>query len=144
MAVGVVAQRLVAALAAGACLMLAAPSSAMAVGASVAKPSKVPSVPLDLTVVPGPASGQLVVSWAPPAYDGSFLNRFGQPVAYVLTDYDLKGVPAASWAGCVDLSLTCTVTGLRPGHTYAVAVRVWNAKGKRSPFTTSVSVTTPA
>ena len=99
MAVGVVAQRLVAALVAVACLMLAVPSSAVAVGASVAKPSKVPTVPLDLTVVPGPASGQLVVSWAPPAYDGSYLNRFGQPVAYVLTDYDLKGIPAASWRG---------------------------------------------
>ena len=111
MAVGVVAQRLVAALVAVACLMLAVPSSAVAVGASVAKPSKVPTVPLDLTVVPGPASGQLVVSWAPPAYDGSFLNRFGQPVAYVLTDYDLALVFEDAAIGFKALALD-GVTGM--------------------------------
>ena len=84
------------------------------------------------------APGELVVSWSPPAYDGEFLNRFGQPVPYVITDYDLKGVPAKAWASCVDLDLTCTVTGLKSGHTYQVSVKVWNAKGKHSVWTTPV------
>ena len=126
------------------CSVVSVPASAGAAGTGVAKPSKVPSLPLDVAVTPGSASGQLVVSWAPPAYNGAFLNRLGQTVPYVITDYDLKGVPAASWAGCVDLSLTCTVTGLKPGHTYAIGVKVWNAKGKHSKFTPTISVTAPA
>jgi hypothetical protein len=134
----------VAALAATACLALAAPAAAGASGATEKRPSKVPSVPLDLTVVPGTASGELVVSWSPPAYDGEYLNRHGQAVPYVITDYDLRGVPGKSWATCVDLSLTCTLTGLRPGHTYEVTARVWNAKGKHSPLTAPVEGIPPA
>ena len=130
--------RLTVALVSLVCLTLAAPAVAGASGAHVKPPSKVPSQPQGLTVQAGPGPGQLVVSWSPPAYPGEFLNRFGQPVAYVLTDYDLKGVPKASWASCPDLDLTCTVTGLRSGHTYEIGVRVFNAKGKHSTYTATV------
>jgi hypothetical protein len=135
------ATRFLAAAVGTACLVLTVPTGA---GASTAKPSPVPSVPLNVTVTPGPGSGELVVSWSPPAYNGEFLNRFGQDIPYVITDYDLKGVPAKKWANCVDLSLTCTVSGLRPGHTYQVSVKVWNAKGRHSPFTVPVPGTAPA
>ena len=127
--------RVVVALAAVAAMALAVPATA---GAAGTKPSIRPTVPLDVTVVPGPVAGELVVSWQPPAYDGEFINHLGTAVPYVITDYDLKGVPARSWASCVDLDLTCTVPGLRSGHTYEVAVRVWNAKGKHSPYTATV------
>jgi hypothetical protein len=120
-----------------ACLALAAP-----VGAGAATrpkpPSKAPSLPQDVTVVPGPAAGELVVSWQPPLYDGEYLNRFGVAVPYVITDYDIAGVPKGSWATCVDLSLSCTVTGLKAGKTYEVGVRVYNAKGKHSTVTPRV------
>jgi len=132
------AGRLTAAAAAVACLALAAPAVSGAATTRVKPPSKAPTEPLALTVQAGPGPGQLVVSWAPPAYAGEFLNRFGQPVAYVLTDYDLKGVPKASWASCPDLDLTCTVSGLRSGHTYQIAVRVYNAKGRHSHYTATV------
>lgn len=121
-----------------ACLTVAGPTAVGAAGSRPKPPSKVPSQPQVLMVQVGTAPGQLVVSWSPPAYDGEFLNRFGQPVPYVITDYDLKGVPKASWAACPDLDLTCTVTGLRSGHTYEIAVRVYNAKGKHSTYTATV------
>jgi hypothetical protein len=117
-------------------LTAAGATGAGATADKVAKPSPRPSVPQDVTVESGP--GQLVVSWQPPAYDGEFLNRHGVDVPYVITDYDLKGVPAKSWASCPDLSLTCTVTGLRSGHTYEVSVKVWNANGKHSVWTAAV------
>jgi len=135
------AARLTAALVAVACLALATPAVAGASGARVKPPSKVPTQPQGLTVQAGPGAGQLVVSWSPPTYPGEFLDRFGQPVAYVLTDYDLKGVPKASWAACADLDLTCTLGGLRSGHTYAIGVRVYNAKGKHSTYTATVAGT---
>ena len=123
-----------AAVAAGAlCLALLAPAQA---GAAGSKPSRRPSVPTGLTVVPGP--GQLVISWSPPLYPGAFVNQHGVTVDYTITDYDLKGIPAKSWASCVDLDRTCTVTGLKTGHTYEVAVKVWNANGKHSPFSAPV------
>ncbi len=122
------------------CLALAGPAAAGAAGAGSKFPSKRPSVPLDVTVTTGGAD-QLIVSWSPPTYTGEFINRLGVPVAYVITDYDLKGVPAKSWATCPDLALTCTVSGLKPGHTYEIAVRVWNANGKFSPYTTTVAGT---
>jgi hypothetical protein len=131
-------RRAMAGLAAVACLALAAPTAAGATGTRTPPPSKVPSLPQGVTVQPGPGPGQLVVSWSPPAYDGEFLNRFGVPVPYVITDYDLKGVPKASWASCPDLNLTCTVSGLRSGHTYEIAVRAYNAKGRHSHYTAPV------
>jgi hypothetical protein len=137
--------RLLAAAIGTVCLVVAVSTSAGA-GAGTWKPgpSPKPTVPLDVTVAPGPGSGELVVSWSPPAYNGEFLNRHGQDIPYVITDYDLKGVPAKTWADCVDLSLTCTVAGLRPGHTYEVSVKVWNAKGRHSPFTVPVPGTATA
>ncbi|HEY5108233.1 MAG TPA: fibronectin type III domain-containing protein [Acidimicrobiales bacterium] len=108
-------------------------------GATSSLPSIRPTVPLQVTVTPGP--GQLVVSWSPPAYNGDWVNRFGQVVPYVITDYDLKGVPRKTWATCVDTTLSCTLTGLKVGKTYDISVKVWNAKGRHSPFTTPVSVT---
>ena len=110
-----------------------------AVGAASSRPSRKPTVPLGVTVTPGP--GQLVVSWSPPAYNGDYINRVGQTVPYVITDYDLKGIPKNSWASCVDLALSCTLTGLKVGHTYAIGVDVWNALGKHSSFTARVSAT---
>ena len=136
--------RAAAALGTVACLAMVTPLAAGASGTTAKRPSRVPSVPLGLTVVPGTVSGQLVVSWSPPAYDGEYINRFGHAVSYVITDYDLKGVPAKSWTTCVDLSLTCTATGLRPGHTYEIGVMVWNAKGRHSPKTALVAGTAPA
>ena len=121
------------------CLALASPVVAGATTQPKTKPpSKAPSVPLDVVVTTGPAAGELVVSWQPPAYDGEFLNHLGVAVPYVITDYDVVGVPKASWAACVDLSLSCTVTGLKAGKTYQVGVRVYNAKGKHSPVTARV------
>jgi hypothetical protein len=125
--------RLLAALAAVAAMTVAGATGA---GATGTKPSVRPSAPQDVQVQSGP--GQLVVSWSPPAYNGEFVKRGGVDVPYVITDYDLAGVPAASWATCVDLDLTCTVTGLKPGHTYEVRVKVWNAKGKHSGWTAPV------
>ena len=106
-------------------------------GAAPTRPSRHPTVPLGVTVTSSP--GELVVSWSPPAYDGEYLNRKGVYVPYVITDYDLKGVPKKSWESCVDLSLSCTITGLRVGHTYDISVDVWNALGKHSPHTVPVS-----
>jgi hypothetical protein len=125
--------------AAVAVLVVVGTTAAGASATKVAKPSPRPSLPLAVQVTPGP--GQLVVSWSPPAYTGAFLNRFGVDVPYVITDYDLKGVPAKSWASCVDLDRTCTVTGLKPGHTYQVGVKVWNAKGAHSGWTAPVAGT---
>ena len=133
--------RVLTAVVATACLALAVPAGAGA-GRWPPHPSPAPTVPLDVTVTPGP--GQLVVSWSPPAYTGEFVNRHGQDIPYVLTDYDVKGAPAKNWAACPDLALTCTATGLRPGHTYKIAVRVWNAKGRHSPYTVPVLATVPS
>jgi hypothetical protein len=131
-------RRAMAAVATAACAALAVPAAAGATGTRTPPPSKAPSLPQGVTVQPGPGPGQLVVSWSPPAYNGEFLNRVGVPVPYVITDYDLKGVPKASWASCVDLNLTCTVSGLRSGHTYEIGVRVYNAKGRHSSYTAPV------
>jgi hypothetical protein len=120
------------------CLGPAAPTVAGAATAKPKPPSKAPSVPQDVTVVPGSGHGELVVSWSPPLYDGEYLNHLGVAVPYVITDYDIAGVPAASWATCVDLSLSCTLTGLRSGKTYEVGVRVYNAKGRHSKVTARV------
>ncbi len=122
----------------GAALAVAGLSVVASTGAVAATkfPSIKPTVPTDVQVASGVA--ELVVSWSPPTYDGEWVNRFGVDVPYVITDYDLKGVPAKSWASCDDLSLSCTVTGLRAGHTYDVEVRVWNAKGKHSGWTVAV------
>jgi len=126
----------VAALAASIALVGALATTA---GAAPTRPSRRPSAPLGVTATAGP--GQLVVSWSPPAYNGEYLNRHGVYVPYVITDYDLKGVPKKSWESCVDLSLSCTITGLRVGHTYEISVDVWNALGKRSPYSAPVAVT---
>jgi hypothetical protein len=98
-----------------------------------------PSVPLNVTVAAAP--GELVVSWSPPAYNGEYLNRLGVPKTYVITDYDLKGVPAPSWAACPDLALSCPLVGLKVGHSYSVRVKVWNALGKHSTWTAPVRFT---
>lgn len=120
------------------CLALAAPVVAGATTTKPKPPSRVPTLPQDVTVVPGPDPGELIVSWQPPLYDGEYLNHLGVAVPYVITDYDIAGVPKASWATCVDLSLSCTVTGLKSGKTYEVGVRVYNAKGKHSTVTPRV------
>ena len=121
------------------CLALAAPGAAGAATKPKPKPpSKAPSLPQDVTVVAGPTAGERIVSWQPPLYDGEYLNHLGVAVPYVITDYDIAGVPLASWATCVDLSLSCTVTGLKSGKTYEVGVRVYNAKGRHSKVTARV------
>ena len=117
---------------AGLLVIAALPTAAGA----AANPSRRPTVPQDVTVTAAP--GQLVVSWSPPAYNGEYRNRLGVDVPYVITDYDLKGVPEASWAACPDLALTCPLVGLKVGHTYKIAVKVWNALGKHSTWTTPV------
>jgi hypothetical protein len=110
-----------------------------AVAGATANPSHRPTVPLNVAASSTP--GQLVVSWSPPAYNGEYRNRLGVDVPYVLTDYDLKGVPEASWAACPDLALSCPLVGLKVGHTYKIRVRVWNALGKHSIWTTPVTAT---
>ncbi len=106
-------------------------------------PSKQPSPVQFVQAVPGQAAGTVVVTWAPPAYNGNWVNRFGVTLPYVITDYDLMGVPAKSWSACNDMSFTCTVVGLKPGKTYNVKVKVWNAKGRHSKATPAVSVVAP-
>jgi len=125
--------RLVGSMAAVAVLTLSVAGPA---GAVKDKPDPRPSLPLNVQVQSGP--GELVVSWSAPTYNGEWLNKHGVDVPYVITDYDLGGVPAKTWASCVDLNMTCTVTGLRPGHTYQVKVKVWNAKGRHSGWTVPV------
>ena len=110
----------------------------VAAGAA-ANPSHKPTVPLNVTVSAAP--GELVVSWSPPAYNGEYRNRLGVDVPYVITDYDLKGVPKASWAACPDLATTCPLVGLKVGHTYKIAVKVWNALGVHSTWTVPVTAT---
>lgn len=34
-----------------------------------------------------------MVAWSPPSCNGEFVNRLRVDVSYVITDYDLRGVP---------------------------------------------------
>ena len=56
----------------------------------------------------------------------------------MITDYDLKGVPARLVGGLPRPGAHLHGPGTRSGHTYEIAVRVWNAKGKHSPYTATV------
>jgi len=130
---------LAAVVAAGCTTAVLATGVAAGAGSATVFPSLKPTVPLGVTVTPHP--GTLVVAWSPPAYNGEYVNRFGVDVPYVITDYDLRGVLNKSWKTCVDTSGSCTLTHLKVGSTYHIEVRVWNAKGKHSPWTKPVTVT---
>jgi len=138
------ATRLVASVIGVASLMLVVPGGSTVSGATGSAPSVRPTVPLAVTVTPGPGPGELTVAWSAPSYTGEFINMHSVAVAYGITDYDLKGVPARSWASCNDLLMTCTATGLRSTRTYQVSVVVWNTKGKHSPPSVPVAATPPA
>jgi len=125
-------------------LLLVIPGVSTEAGAVGTAPSVRPTVPLGVTVTPGPGPGELTVAWSAPSYAGEFINMHGVAVAYGITDYDLKGVPARSWATCNDLLMTCIATGLRSSRTYQVSVVVWNTKGKHSPPSVPVAATPPA
>lgn len=107
-------------------------------------PSRRPSPVQYVTAVPGTSAGSVLVTWSPPAYNGSFLNRHRLAIPYGITDYDILGVPAKTWASCDDMSFACTVTGLTPGKSYAIRMVVWNARGRRSVATTPVTVVAPS
>ncbi len=107
-------------------------------------PPRRPSPVQDVQVAAGTAPGTLVVTWSAPAYNGAYLNAQRVVTPFAITDYDILGVPAKTWAACDDLSFQCTVTGLRPGVTYAIRMVVWNALGRRSVPTAPVSVVAPA
>ncbi len=124
-------------------LLLFIPGVSTGAGAVGTAPSVRPTVPLGVTVTPGPGPGELTVAWSAPSYTGEFINMHGAAVAYGITDYDLKGVPARSWATCNDLLMTCIATGLRSSRTYQVSVVVWNTKGKHSPPSSPVAATPP-
>ena len=90
-----------------------------------ATPATVPTVPTAVTATSF-ANTQSVVSWTAPASNG------GAPIS----GYTVTSSPGGFT--CANATTSCTVTGLKSGHTYQVSVKVWNAKGKHSVWTTPV------
>jgi lipoprotein-anchoring transpeptidase ErfK/SrfK len=79
----------------------------------------VPGSPTISKVTDGLVSGQLVVTYAPPASDG------GSPV----TSYDVSVDGGTTWWPCVGIAGTCTLTSLTNGSEYSVSLRAVNAIG---------------
>ena len=78
-----------------------------------------PGSPTITKVKDGVVSGQLVVSYDPPASDG------GSPV----TQYDATINAGKDWWPCVGTTGTCTLTNLQNGTQYTVMLRAVNAVG---------------
>jgi len=92
--------------------------------------SKRPGLPTNVTVVSG--NDALTITWLPPTNTG----------AGPITGYSLRPIGGhyCSPGGSIGTfkATTCTVTGLRNGRTYAVAVKAFNAYGA-SVYTTAIS-----
>lgn len=96
-------------------LMFASPAGA----ASPSSEPGTPTAPTITAVGPGTASGQLVVTYAPPASDG------GTPV----TRYEISINAGVNWWVCAPTPGSCTLTSLDNGRTYSVVLRAVNAVG---------------
>ncbi len=92
--------------------------------------SKRPGAPTNVSVVSG--NDALTITWSPPT------NTGGGPI----TGYSLRPIGghycSPGGSDGTFKATTCTVTGLRNGRTYAVAVKAFNAYGA-SAYTTAIS-----
>ena len=110
-ACGVVASSL---FAAGAARAAVSPTPSLAATEAVA-----PGSPTITAVIGGTGSGQLVVTYAPPAGDG------GTPV----TSYEISVDAGVTWWVCAPTPGSCTLTSLNNGRPYSVILRAVNAIG---------------
>ena len=99
-----------------------------------ATPATAPGAPTTVSVVP--SSGQLAVSWLPPADNGG----------YAVTSYTATASPGG--ASCTSTVASpevdgCTITGLSNGTGYTVTVTATSPKGS-SPASAPSNLATPA
>lgn len=78
-----------------------------------------PSAPTITAIFGGTGSGQLVVTYAPPASDG------GTPV----TRYEISVDGGVTWWICAPTPGSCTLTSLSNGRSYSVVLRAVNSVG---------------
>jgi Tol biopolymer transport system component len=99
-----------------------APSAAVSVTPSAGGASPVaPPAPTNLLVIPG--NGYATASWSPPTSDG------GAPiVAYSVVATD-NATNAKTWTTVAADVRAASTPRLVDGHTYAVSVLAWNARG---------------
>ncbi|HAN71662.1 MAG TPA: hypothetical protein DCQ36_08755 [Actinobacteria bacterium] len=91
-----------------------------------------PGAPTILNVRGGLASGQLSITYAPPASDG------GSSV----TSYEASIDQGAVWWPCAGVTGECVLTNLRNGTQYRVALRAVNALGPGAPSQPATGVPT--
>ena len=75
-----------------------------------------PGAPSILNVVGGTASGQLAITYAPPAADGGS----------AITSYEASIDKGSTWWPCAGTTGECVLTNLRNGTQYRVSVRALN------------------
>jgi lipoprotein-anchoring transpeptidase ErfK/SrfK len=105
--------------------VLATPANAVDVPSpspSQASNPAAPSAPVIKAVKAGVVSGQLVVTYRPPATDGGS----------AITGYEVS-VDATTWWPCVGTAGKCTLMNLTNGTTYSVSLRAVNAAGAGAP-----------
>ena len=78
-----------------------------------------PGAPSILNVVGGTASGQLAITYAPPAADGGS----------AITSYEASIDKGSTWWPCAGTTGECVLTNLRNGTQYRVSVRALNSVG---------------
>jgi titin len=100
--------------------------SPASVASNAVQISAAPSVPTDVSVVPG--FGSLVVSWS-----ASSSNGGSAVTSYVVTD--------GAGDSCVTDQTSCALTGLSRGETYSVTVLAENGDGLSSAASDAVSGT---
>lgn len=107
-------------------------------------PGTVPSAPTNVTAIPG--NGQVSLSWLPPSDGGGAATA---NINYTVSYWVASGNPAITtpFPGCNPTAagtLTCTVTGLSNGTTYAFKVIATNTIGTAAYLAGYSSTATPS
>ena len=79
-----------------------------------------------------PGNGSATVTWAPPAFTGS----------YPVSTYQVSAIPGGR--SCMTSTLTCEVSGLGNGTTYTFTVRALSGAGWGTPSSPSNAITPQA